>query len=268
MSEQAKNQQKKRVVITGGSSGTGKAMVKLFARSGYDVLFTYCRGEERAQALCKELDSFSVKALLLDQGSSESIKTFLKSLPATIDCLIINAGLGSKTVEHFSDDSEEQDRVLMEVNALGPLWLCRNIIPAMEQRGSGKVILMSSVGGGITSFAGMRLGDQMSKAALSYLGKQYAAMLADTGVDIFTVCPGAIDTPMFQASSLNHLNEKEREEFITALPGSRLINAEDIAELCLFLCSETGKMLRGSVLDASMGLGSAPGLLQKKKTDL
>lgn len=105
----------------------------------------------------------------------------------------------------------------------------------------------------------------MSKAALAYMGRQYASMLAGTGVDFFTICPGATNTPMFQASTMSHLEDIERNEFLNGLPGKRLIGAEEIAELCLFLCGPAGQVLRGTVLDASLGLGGAPWMIQKQR---
>ena len=256
---------RKKVVITGGSSGIGSALVVLFAQSGYEVLFSYCHGEHRAHKLCEELQAFPVTCAHLNQGEPASVEAFLALLPDDIDCMIINGGLGSKTVEKETTDVYAQDEAFMKVNALGPLWLCRTLIPKMEQRKSGKVILVSSVGGGIAPFTGFRFAEQMSKAALAYMGKQYAAMLAGSSVDIFTVCPGATDTPMFQASTMNSMSPKEEQTFFNSLAGHRLIEVDEIARLCLYLCSDAGKILRGGNIDASLGLGSAPWMIEKHR---
>ena len=256
---------KKKVVITGGSSGIGKALVERFARSGCEVWFSYCRGKARAEALCQSLQSYPVVSVYFDQGDYDSCQAFCEHIPAEIDVLVINGGLGTKTVENYSSDPQIQDELFLKVNALGPLWLCREIVPKMEMRDSGKVILVSSVGGGVAPFPEFRFAEQMSKSALAYMGRQYAAILAGTGVDIFTICPGATDTPMFQASTMNHLEDSERDSFLERLPGKRLIEAEEIAELCLFLCSPAGQVLRGTVLDASLGLGGVPWMIKKQR---
>ncbi|WP_062270300.1 SDR family NAD(P)-dependent oxidoreductase [Endozoicomonas arenosclerae] len=257
--------EQKKVVITGGSSGIGESLVRQFAKAGYEVLFSYCRGGQRARDLCEELCSYPVSCGELDQGDPASLQKFINGLPDNIFALIINGGLGSKTVEKVSSDLMEQDRALMQVNALGPMWLCRSMIPVMEKQGQGKVILMSSVGGGVSVFPGFRLADQMSKAALVCMGRLYAATLASSSVDLFTVCPGATDTPMFQSSTTGNMSEAELEGFADGLPGRRLIEADEIAELCLYLCSAQGQVLRGSVLDASLGLGSAPWMIKKSQ---
>jgi NAD(P)-dependent dehydrogenase (short-subunit alcohol dehydrogenase family) len=146
----------------------------------------------------------------------------------------------------------------MQVNAIGTLWLTESIVPSMRQRGHGTIVIVSSVGGGITQFAGFRLADGMSKAALAHLGRQLAAELAREPIDVFTVCPGATDTPMFRASSLDHLSDDARAALIDALPGRRLIEPGEIAELIFFLCTPAARILRGAVIDASLGLGVHP----------
>ena len=151
----------------------------------------------------------------------------------------------------------------MHVNATGTLWLTQAILPQMRKRGFGKIVILSSVGGGVTQFPGFRLADGMSKAALAHLGRQLAAELAHEPIDVFTVCPGAVDTPMFRQSTLDHLSEKDRKALIESLPDKRLIEPREIAELVLWLCSPAGRVLRGAVLDASLGLGVYPALLDR-----
>jgi hypothetical protein len=68
---------------------------------------------------------------------------------------------------------------------------------------------------------------------------------------------------MFAASTLNDLNEADERNLISSLPKSRLIEPTEIAELGFFLASDSGKILHGAVIDASMGLGVNPGLLRK-----
>jgi NAD(P)-dependent dehydrogenase (short-subunit alcohol dehydrogenase family) len=133
----------------------------------------------------------------------------------------------------------------------------------MLERGSGKIILLSSVGGGVTQFPGFNYADGMSKAAIAFLGRTLGADLAQSGVDVFTICPGATNTPMFQASTLNHLNDEGQKNVIASLPKMRLIDPREIAELGYFLTTDAGRVLHGAVLDASMGLGVNPGLLLK-----
>ena len=254
-------------LITGGSSGIGTELVRCFAGAGYAVRFTFHRGADRAARLVDELAGHDVFAFQLDLGDWDSHRVLLAALPEPVDVLINNAGLGTKTVEHVAETRHEQDEALMKVNAVGALWLTAALLPAMLQRRFGKIVLLSSVGGGITQFPNFRLADGMSKAAVAHLGRQLAAELAHEPVDVFTVCPGATDTPMFRESSVDHLSEDQRRALLASLPGGRMIEPREIAELVLYLCTPAARVLRGAVLDASLGLGVRPGLMEPRPQD-
>ena len=99
----------------------------------------------------------------------------------------------------------------------------------------------------------------MSKAAVVHLGRQMSVELSYSPIDVFTVCPGATDTPMFQASTTNKLSDEEKAAFLATLPGKRMIEPAEIAALCVNLCEPAFQVLRGTVIDASLGLGAYPG---------
>lgn len=88
----------------------------------------------------------------------------------------------------------------------------------------------------LNNYSGMRSADGMSKAAVACLAKQLAAANTHSGVDVFCICPGATDTPMFQASSLNHLSPEARSAFKSNLAQGRLIPPQEIAQQIVFLC--------------------------------
>ena len=253
----------KKVLVTGGTSGIGREFVDVFANNGFEVWFTYFSDTEKPIEVSKSYSQTPVTGFKLDLADYVSVETLVSALPSVPDVVIHNAGLGSKTVEKVSDTPHGQAEALIRVNAVGTLWLNNLLLPKMLERGSGKIILLSSVGGGVTQFPGFNYADGMSKAAIAFLGRTLGADLAQTGVDVFTICPGATNTPMFQASTLNNLSDIQRKEVIASLPKMRLINPREIAELGYFLTTDAGKVLHGAVLDASMGLGVNPGLLLK-----
>ncbi|MFU8860194.1 MAG: SDR family NAD(P)-dependent oxidoreductase [Cyclonatronaceae bacterium] len=254
---------KSTVLITGGTSGIGEAMVRLFHQRGYTAWFTYRSAAEKAAGIVKELGPDNVMSFELDLSDRDSHRNLIGKLPRTPDILINNAGLGSATVRKMTANPDEQDRLLIEVNATGTLLLTRAVLDGMRSRNSGRILLISSVGGGINVFPGFSFADGMSKAALTYFGRQLAAELNQTGIRVFTVCPGATNTPMFSSSTLDHLNESERKKLITGLPGGRLIEPAEIAELAFFLAGNASDILHGAVIDASLGLGVNPGVLNK-----
>jgi NAD(P)-dependent dehydrogenase (short-subunit alcohol dehydrogenase family) len=251
----------RRVLVTGGSSGIGKAIVERLSSEDFEIVFTYNKSRDAADSLIHSLGNTNIKAVYWDASDINSLKKLIKTVPET-DILINNAGLGSATVKKTSDDTFLQDEMLLKVNAVAPLWLTKSYLPYFKSNG-GIIINISSVGGGITQFPGFSFADGMSKAALTFFTKQLAAEMAHDPVHVYAICPGATDTPMFGASSLDKLSDIEKNKRISNLPGGRLINPAEIAEIVFILTKPEAIVLRGSVLDASLGLGVNPGLLQK-----
>jgi NAD(P)-dependent dehydrogenase (short-subunit alcohol dehydrogenase family) len=257
---------RRNILVTGGSSGIGRALVQRFAAAGDRVWFTYLTGRDRAEHLLAELCSAGIRdtaAYEFSQGDWQSHQALLARLPGPVDVLVNNSAVGSKTIENYvSGPPHEQDEAFLRINSLGPLWLFRELLPGMLDRGYGKVVHISSVGGGVAQFPGFALGDGMSKAALTHLTRQTAAELAHTPVDVFSVCPGAVDTGMFRASMLDRLTAADRAALVAGLPKSRLIEPAEIAEVVWWLCGPAGAVLHGAVLDASLGLGTDPALFR------
>lgn len=249
------------VLITGGCGGIGQALVETFTALGDDVWFTYVSESENPESVTRRYPDNPPRGVHLDLRDEASISELATKVPDTLDVLIHNAALGTATAAQLSPSSHVQDQALFQVNAIGILWLNELFVPRMVARGSGKIILFSSVGGGITHFPGFRYADGMSKAAVALLGKMLAADLANTGVDVITICPGATRTPMFEASTLKDFDPKQRAAFIGALPKGRLIEPEELSELVSFLCSDHARILHGAVIDASMGLGVSPQMM-------
>ncbi|HSV64765.1 MAG TPA: SDR family oxidoreductase [Mycobacteriales bacterium] len=253
------------VLVTGGSSGIGAATVRRFAHGGDQVWFTYRLGRDRAHAIVAELEQGGwppPSAFELSQGDWQSHRALLADLPGPVDVLVNNAAVGSTTVEwHAPGPPEARDQAFFQINCVGPLWLIQQLAPAMLSRGYGKIVNISSVHGGVSQFPGFHIADGMSKAALAYLTRQLAAELAHSPVDVFALCPGAVETSMFEASTLAGLTPQERRELEQRLPKGRLIRPAEIAELIWWLCGEAAAVLHGAVIDASMGLGTHPGLL-------
>jgi NAD(P)-dependent dehydrogenase (short-subunit alcohol dehydrogenase family) len=248
------------ILVTGGSSGIGAATVRMFAGRGDRVWFTYHRGRARAEALVLELGD--VRAFPLNLNRRDSCDELLDQLPGPVDVLINNGAVGTKTVEAEGVPSlRGQDEVFAQVNFLGPLWLTRALLSGMIERGHGKIIMVSSVGGGVAAFPGFRDADGMAKAALAFLTRKLAAELCHLPVEVCCVCPGAVDTPMFRQSTLDQLPADQAKELVARLPRGRLVRPEEIAEVLWWLSGPAAAVLHGAVIDASMGLGVHPGLL-------
>jgi NAD(P)-dependent dehydrogenase (short-subunit alcohol dehydrogenase family) len=252
------------VLITGGSSGIGRACVARFGTGGDRVWFTYRSGRERAQQIIAELSAtgVQVEAMEFNQGDWTSHQRLAANLPEPIDVLINNAAVGSRSVQQYVAGSDaDRTAAFLQINSVGPLWLIQQMLPGMIERGYGKVVNIASVGGGIAAFPGFHLADGMSKAALTYLTRHLAAELAHEPVDVFAVCPGAVETAMLEASTLSGLSAQERRALEARLPGGRLLQPAEVAAVVWWLTGHDAALLHGAVIDASMGLGVHPGLL-------
>jgi NAD(P)-dependent dehydrogenase (short-subunit alcohol dehydrogenase family) len=260
------------VLVTGGSSGIGRATVKRFARAGDQVWMTYHRGKDRASEVVAELSGEpGVKppvAFEFAQGDWRSHQRLMAALPGPVDVLVNNAAVGTKTVEHYADDAVHgQDETFLRVNSVGPLWLIRSLLPRMLARGYGKIVNIASVGGGVSQFPAFHVADGMSKAALAYLTRHIAAELVHEPVEVFALCPGAVETSMLEASTLAGLTPAQRRALEASLPKGRLIAPEEIAGLVWWVCGDGARALHGAVIDASQGLGVHPGLITGAQPD-
>lgn len=159
------------------------------------------------------------------------------------------------------------------------------VLPPLLKMDIKKTILfVGSVGGGSQSvFPGFRAADAMSKAAVAYACKYFAAQSRQQincqrspapasapqpnggGIDFVCLCPGATLTDMFRASTLDKMEAKgpgELERFLKALPQGRLMLPEEVGEAVYWLCSSpAATMFHGAVIDASAGLAVRPGVL-------
>jgi NAD(P)-dependent dehydrogenase (short-subunit alcohol dehydrogenase family) len=228
------------------------------------VWFTYRSGHERARQIIAELSAAGaqVEAFEFDQGDWTSHQRLVASLPGPVDVLINNAAVGSRSIQRYVAGSDaDRTAAFLQINSVGPLWLAQQMLPGMIERGYGKVVNIASVGGGIAAFPGFHVADGMSKAALTYLTRHLAAELTHVPVDVFAVCPGAVDTAMLQASTLSGLSAQERRALEARLPGGRLLRPEEVAAVVWWLTGLDAVLLHGAVIDASMGLGVHPGLL-------
>ncbi len=230
---------KKICVITGGSSGIGLSIAKLFVNNNYRVFnlditsssvgdFHYC-------------DVSDVKQV--GQVISEIAKQH------SINVLISNAGVHfSATIEQTSE--AELDRVF-NLNVKGAYAAITAVLPSMKKNRDGAIIIMSSDQALIAkpnSFA-----YNLSKSALASIAKTTAIDYASFNIRANAVCPGTIETPLYHQAITKYCNKSgaqpaevhQQEEKLQPL--HRLGQPEEVAELVLFLASDKAKFITGSL---------------------
>lgn len=256
---------RKKILVTGGTQGIGAATVHLLANKGYEVHITYRSSSNVADELIAKYPG-QLFAHKLDQGNMDEIRNATFLTEYSWDGIVFNAALGSGTVKKYAEQDNDplalsNDEAMIKVNALGPLWIYKIVQAELLKRTSKtKLIFLSSVGGGISAFPKFTLSDGMSKCAVAFLARQLAAENTHTPIDVFSICPGATETPMFTASTLAHLSPAERKAFDEAQSKKRLIQPEEIAYWIYQLLQDESTVLHGANIDASMGLGVRPGI--------
>jgi short-subunit dehydrogenase len=182
----------KTALVTGASSGIGKAFAELLAQKGYALVLT-ARRADRLDALAAELTrkhgvaAHALVADLADPDASEQIVRELASRGVTIDVLVNNAGYGvpgSYVNVPWSDHQR-----FMQVMVTAVLDLTYRLLPGMIERGWGRVINIASVAGLVPAPAGHTLYGA-SKAFLVKASEALAAENAPLGVNVTAVCPG------------------------------------------------------------------------------
>jgi NAD(P)-dependent dehydrogenase (short-subunit alcohol dehydrogenase family) len=173
----------KTVLITGAGSGFGRAASLALAERGHEVLATT---ETDAQAVALAAEAPQLRVERLDVTSAD----VAKAAEWAPDVLINNAGAGQ--TGPMADVPIERVRRLFEVNVFGTLALTQVVLPSMVERGSGRVIIVSSIAGVIS---GPAFGPySMTKHALEAMGKAMRAELAPQGVDVTLLNPGPYNT--------------------------------------------------------------------------
>ncbi len=235
------------VIITGASSGIGKATALLIAESGAKVVLA-ARNQEKLEKAINEIKERNGEAVykVTDVSKREEVKSlidFTISKYGKIDVIFNNAGLmpNSPLSEFRTDEWDE----MIDVNLKGCFNLIRFVSPYMIRQKSGSIINMTSIVG-VSGNAG-QVNYAASKAGIIGLTKSVAKEIGSRGITVNAIAPGYIDTEMTQA-----LPEKIRKEWEKQIPMRKFGTVEDIAEACLYLAEQ--KYMTGQVLQINGGL--------------
>jgi len=173
---------RKTVLVTGASSGIGRATAVALQKAGCEVYASARRVDKMA-----DLQAFGIKTVALDVTDEVSIKAALKKI-GRIDILVNNAGYGSYGA--FEDVSMEEARRQLNVNVFGLARLTQLVIPGMRQRKSGTIINIASMGGKFSEAFGSWY--HASKYAVEAISDSLAMELKPFGVNVVAIEPGVI----------------------------------------------------------------------------
>lgn len=232
----------KKVLVTGGARGIGRAICKAFADEGYFVVINYHKSREAAEELSRTLPNSAV--FQADVANKDEVARMIEAFP-DIDVLVNNAGVSVFGV--FDGVCEDEVRRLYEVNLFGTLNVSRAVLPFMIRRKSGVIINISSMWG--ESGASCEVDYSASKSAVIGFTKALAKEVGPCNIRVNCVCPGVIDTDMNA-----RLTIEEVENIVESIPLERLGKPEDVANAVLFLASDKADYISGAVLSVNGGL--------------
>jgi NAD(P)-dependent dehydrogenase (short-subunit alcohol dehydrogenase family) len=183
------------VVVTGANSGIGLSTAVELAAHGYEVIGTV-RSEEKGELLLRSAieKGATVRYVVCDVSDAESTEKAFAEVAAMTDggpwCVVNNAGYGfGAPIEETTD---EQAREIFETNVLGPMRICRLVLPAMRERGDGRIVNVSSIAGRVvTPMTGWY---SASKHALEALSDAMRQEVAQFGVRVILIEPGGFGT--------------------------------------------------------------------------
>jgi NAD(P)-dependent dehydrogenase (short-subunit alcohol dehydrogenase family) len=239
-------------LVTGGSSGIGRASVELFAREGAAVVAADVL-DEAGQCLVDELakQGASVSYVHADVSRESDVAAMVHlalSRYGRLDVLFNNAGVEGEQAPTADATIENWDRVI-GINLKGVFLGLKYGIEAMLQHGGGSIINNASVAG-LVGFPGIPA-YCASKGGIVQLTRTAALEYATQNVRVNCLCPGVIDTPMIER--FTHGQPELAAQLTATEPVGRVGRAGEVAELALFLASDRSSFVTGAIIPVDGG---------------
>ena len=243
----------KRVVITGGVGGVGRALVKLFALESAQVMFSD-RSEEdcadfAAALLNHDLRTRYYAGDLRQKLHCEGLIAEAVGKMGGVDILINNAGVIPRG--NVLETTDDMWFSALDVNLTAVFFLCRAVIPHMQKSGGGAIVNTSSVWGvypgpGHVAYC-------TSKGALAALTKNLGRDHAGDGIRVNAVCPNEVNTPMLRSGFERRGIDPDNavEELGKTVPLGRIAEPEDIADVIAFLASNDARYICGETVEVT-----------------
>jgi NAD(P)-dependent dehydrogenase (short-subunit alcohol dehydrogenase family) len=238
-------------IITGAASqrGIGRATARLFSQHGGRVVIVDLDdGQAKAAAADLGEGHLGFACDVTDRQSCQNAAERVVGELGRVDVLVNNAGI-TQPLKIMDIGPDNYDAVL-DVNLRGTLYMSQAVIPQMREQHSGSIVCMSSVsaqrGGGI--FGGPHY--SAAKGGVLGLAKAMARELGPDTVRVNSITPGLIQTDITGGK----LTDEMRRDILKGIPLNRLGDAEDVANIYLFLASDLSAYVTGAVIDVNGGM--------------
>lgn len=243
-------------LVTGGASGIGEATALLLAERGA-VIAVVDRDLEGARSVADTISAAggTAKAFYVDAAEEASVKAAVGAVAAELgaaDILVNSAGI-DPTGEYVSDMSLELWTTILSVNLTGCFLFMREVSHGMIKKGRGSVISISSNAAYTTP--PHAAGYSTAKSGLNALNRVFAREVAEHGITVNVIAPGATDTPLarWYYAKFGLDMEQAAKESIDANPMKVVVKANDIAEMAAFLASRRGRYITGQIMHVNGG---------------
>lgn len=252
-------------LVTGASSGIGRAIAIAMGQAGADVVVNYVAGADKAEEVCEEIRSFGVRAAAIraDVSDEQQVNAmFARTFEVfgTVDVLVNNAGLQKDAA--FEDLTLDQWNKVIGVNLTGQFLCSRAAVREFKRRGvkadvscaAGKILCISSVHE-VIPWAG-HVNYAASKGGVMLMMKSLAQEVAPYRIRVNSICPGAIRTPI----NMEAWGTREAyQDLLRLIPYKRIGEAEEIGRAAVWITSDYADYVHGISLFVDGGMTLYPG---------
>ena len=240
----------KTALVTGGTRGIGKAIVKKLAGLGHQVYFTYVSRPELAETVCAEVaaEGGTAHSFLLDASDWDAVAEFFAAEikdKVCLEVLVNNAGITKDGL--IMRMKREQWEQVIQINLTGAFVCLQQAAKIMLKQRKGRIVNISSVVGQMGNAGQSNY--CASKAGLIGLTKAAALELGSRGVTVNAIAPGFIETDMTET-----LPQEVRDKYLERIPLGRLGSAQAIADAVAYLASDQAEYITGQVLGINGGM--------------
>lgn len=230
----------KTILITGASSGIGKAVAQECAAAGATCIIT-ARNEDRLTVTLSSLEGEGHQLLLADLSSTDSIERIVEQLPK-LDGVVSCAGIVETKMLKFT---EEDDLLrLFNTNAFSSIRLIRTLVQQKKLKKEASIVMISSISGVKCGYLGGSIYGA-TKGALEGFTKATALELAPQKIRVNTITPGMVETSLLKDSEIDsELLEADKQKY----PLKRYGNPEEIGYSAVYLLSDATKWMTGTSL--------------------